>query len=109
MANQFLKAKSIITLSLILIAAMYIHVDIFLLFGLIITRNAKVFPTRPMGTKIGNQYLFSSLAMVYIIKDSTSSLKDRVCGEYTSVEKFPELFCDSGASILNVFLVEYFF
>ena len=31
------------------------QVDIFLLLGFIITKNDKVLPTRPIGTKIGNQ------------------------------------------------------
>ena len=38
-------------------AAMYVQVDILLLFGLIITRKDKVLPTNPNGINTGNQYI----------------------------------------------------
>ena len=38
-------------------AAMKMQVDIFLLFGLFITRKDKVLPTRPIGTNVGSQYV----------------------------------------------------
>ena len=44
-------------LSLRLMAAMKIQVDIFLLFSLIITKKDKVLPTNPNGSYTGNQYL----------------------------------------------------
>ena len=55
LTNQPIEAKHSSRLSLKLMVAMYVQVDILLLFGLIITRNDKVLPTSPIGINTGNQ------------------------------------------------------